>query len=52
MKFMMLVCVDPARFADELRDMLDKQQVAAGLRAEGRRKRVILTRDGYSVSSL
>ena len=43
---------DPARFAAELRDMLDKQQVAAGLRAEGRRKRVILTRDGYSVSSL
>jgi len=43
---------DPARFADELRDMLDKQEVAAGLRAEGRRKRVILTRDGYSVSSV
>ena len=43
---------DPARFAAELRDMLDKQQVAAGLRAEGRRKRVILTRDGYSVSSV
>ena len=43
---------DPTRFAEGLRDMLDKQQVAAGLRAEGRRKRVILTRDGYSVSSV
>ena len=43
---------DPTRFAEGLRDMLDKQQVAAGLRAEGRRKRVILTRDGYSVFSL
>lgn len=43
---------DPARFVDGLRDMLNKQQVAAGLRAEGRRKRVILTRDGYSVFSL
>ena len=43
---------DPTCFAEGLRDMLDKQQVAAGLRAEGRRKRVILTRDGYSVFSL
>jgi len=43
---------DPARFADGLRDMLNQQHVAAGLRAEGRWKRVILTRDGYSVLSL
>ena len=43
---------DPARFADGLRDMLEQQHVAAGLRAEGRRKRVVLTRDGYNVLSL
>src|SRR5213593_2253911 len=43
---------DPARFVDGLRDILNNHQVAAGLRAEGRRKRVILTRDGYSVVSL
>src|SRR5712691_3278682 len=47
-----LLNADPACFVDGLRDMLNKQQVAAGLRAEGRRKRVILTRDGYSVVSL
>ena len=47
-----LHAADPACFVDGLRDMLNKQQVAAGLRAEGRRKRVILTRDGYSVFSL
>ena len=43
---------DPARFVDGLRDMLNQQHVAAGLRAEGRWKRVILTRDGYDVFSL
>jgi hypothetical protein len=43
---------DPAGFLDGLRDMLKQHHVAAGLRAEGRWKRVILTRDGYSVLSL
>jgi len=43
---------DPARFVDGLREMLDQQHVAAGLRAEGRWKRVVLTRDGYNVRSL
>jgi hypothetical protein len=40
--------VDPAGFADGL----NQQHVAAGLRTEGRWKRVILTRDGYRVVSL
>jgi hypothetical protein len=43
---------DPERFVDGLRDMLNQQHVAAGLRTEGRWKRVILTRDGYNVLSL
>src|SRR5438552_16181416 len=37
---------DPARFADELRDLLDKQPVGARARPEGRRKRVMRTRHG------
>ena len=44
--------VDPAGFVDGLRDMLNQQHVAAGLRTEGRWKRVVLTRDGYRVLSL
>jgi hypothetical protein len=44
--------VDAAGFVDGLRDMLNQKHVAAGLRSEGRRKRVILTRDGYRVVSL
>ena len=44
--------VDPAGFVDGLRDMLNQQHVAAGLRNEGRWKRVILTKDGYSVVSV
>ena len=44
--------VDPAGFVDGLRDMLNQQHVAAGLRTEGRWKRVILTRDGYRVVSV
>jgi len=43
---------DPAGFLDSLRDMLEQHHVAAGLRTEGRFKRVVLTRDGYSVLSL
>ena len=43
---------DPAHFVIGLRDMLNQQQVAAGPRTEGRRKRVILTRDGYTVLSV
>src|SRR2546423_12765441 len=43
---------DPASFGDGLRDMLKQQQVAAGLLAEGRRKRALLLRDGYNVLTL
>ena len=43
---------DPESFVDGLREMLKEKQVAAGLRTEGRRKRVILTRDGYTVLSV
>ena len=43
---------DPAGFLDGLRDMLKQHDVAAGLRTEGRLKRVMLTRDGYTVLSL
>jgi len=43
---------DPAGYLDGLRAMLEQHHVAAGLRTEGRWKRVVLTTDGYSVLSL
>ena len=47
-----LHAADRVGFLDGLRDMLKQHHVAAGLRTEGRLKRVMLTRDGYTVLSL